>query len=149
MKRALAKSSFFLFLFGIFSTCFCSSLYAQFKHNVFNESSTPSADTLLILDKESHQYSFYNETPSKQKPITAKNKLIATALAITLGPFGVHRLYLGTKSTVPVMYTLTLGGGFFILPAIDIGYILTNSEPTYIQDNPYLFIWKKKQKSKN
>lgn len=39
--------------------------------------------------------------------------------AVALWPFGVHRLYLGTEAKIPVIYTLTLGGGIGILPLID------------------------------
>lgn len=78
----------------------------------------------------------------KVKP---KNKLIAVALALTLGPFGVHRLYLGTIPKVPIAYTLTLGGGFFILPLIDIFYIIGNRNPDLIEQNNHVFIWNKKK----
>lgn len=76
-----------------------------------------------------------------------KTKLIAISLAITLGAFGVHRLYLGTKPIVPVAYTLTLGGGFLILPLIDIFYIILAKDLDDIQHNNFVFMWNKKKKS--
>lgn len=76
-----------------------------------------------------------------------KNKLVASLLALTLGPFGVHRLYLGTKPMVPIAYTLTLGGGFFILPLIDIFYIILAENPEDIENNNHVFIWNKKKAS--
>lgn len=75
-----------------------------------------------------------------------KIKLTAVTLALTLGVFGVHRLYLGTKANVPIIYTLTLGGGFFVLPVIDIVYILTAKELSQLQNNDYVFMWNKKKK---
>lgn len=139
--RAPLRSSFFLLLLVV-GLSLPYSVNAQFKHDIFNES-TEKIDSANSFFNE--RLLIPNDTPSKNaNKISGQRKLIATALAITLGPFGVHRLYLGTKSTVPVMYTLTLGGGFFILPAIDIGYILTNKDPEYIENNPYFFIWKKK-----
>lgn len=56
------------------------------------------------------------------------NKLVALGLTVTLGVFGVHRLYLGTEPYVPVVYTITLGGGIGILPATDFIAILLESD---------------------
>ena len=74
-----------------------------------------------------------------------KTKLIAISLAITLGAFGVHRLYLGTKPIVPLAYTLTLGGGFLILPLVDIFYIIIAKDIEDITQNEYVFMWSKKK----
>jgi len=73
-----------------------------------------------------------------------KIKIIAVTLAVTLGVFGVHRLYLGTKSLVPISYTLTLGGGMAILPIIDIIYIISAKDINQITNNDYIFMWNKK-----
>ena len=78
-----------------------------------------------------------------------KIKLTAISLAITLGVFGVHRLYLGTTPLVPLAYTLTLGGGFLILPIIDIIYILFAKDLDDIKQNNHVFMWNKKKKSEN
>ena len=73
-----------------------------------------------------------------------KTKIIAVTLAVTLGVFGVHRLYLGTKDIVPVSYTLTLGGGMAILPIMDIIYIISAKDINQITNNDYIFMWNKK-----
>lgn len=73
-----------------------------------------------------------------------KIKIIAVTLAVTLGVFGFHRLYLGTKSLVPISYTLTLGGGMAILPIIDIIYIISAKDINQITNNDYIFMWNKK-----
>jgi TM2 domain-containing membrane protein YozV len=73
-----------------------------------------------------------------------KTKIIAVTLAITLGVFGVHRLYLGTKALVPIAYTLTLGGGMAILPIIDIIYIISAKDINQITNNDFIFMWNKK-----
>jgi TM2 domain-containing membrane protein YozV len=65
---------------------------------------------------------------------------VAAALTITLGPFGVHRLYLGTHYRVPVIYSLTFGC-FFILPIIDLGVILFTKDLEKYQNNPRLIMW--------
>ena len=86
--------------------------------------------------------SLFNKAKVEKKN---KSKLIASLLALTLGPFGVHRLYLGTAPKVPIAYTLTLGGGFFILPLIDVFYIILSRDPNDIEDNNHVFIWNKKK----
>jgi len=72
---------------------------------------------------------------------------VATGLAIALGPFGVHRLYLGTATKVPVIYSITLGG-FFILPLIDIGIILFSKDFDRLKGDERVIMWSpKKEKS--
>lgn len=69
----------------------------------------------------------------------ANQKLMALALALALGPFGVHRLYLGTETHVPVFYALTLGGGFGLLPACDIiAMLLCKDLDKYINSSRFI-----------
>jgi TM2 domain-containing membrane protein YozV len=72
-----------------------------------------------------------------------KNRAVAIALAILTGPLGGHRLYLGTKPIVPVVYALTLGGGFFILPFIDIVVLLFSKDISRFENNDKIFMWVK------
>lgn len=75
------------------------------------------------------------------------NKLTAVGLALVLGPFGVHRLYLGTSTKVPVIYSVTFGG-FFILPLIDIGVILFTKNFERLKGDERVIMWApKKEKS--
>ncbi len=73
-------------------------------------------------------------------------RLVASALTIALGPFGAHRLYLGTEPEVPVAYTLTLGGGLGILPVIDLGHILFTKDLSRYENNVHVFMWGNKGK---
>jgi len=68
-------------------------------------------------------------------------RLVAAFLAVTLGMLGVHRLYLGTKPWIPLVYLLTFGGGFFILPLIDLIAILTAKDLDKYLNNPRVFMW--------
>lgn len=68
-------------------------------------------------------------------------KLEASLLAITLGAFGVHRLYLGTKPIVPVFYCLTLGGGFYLLTLIDVGVIVFSKDLEKFKNNDKIVMW--------
>lgn len=72
-----------------------------------------------------------------------RKKRNAVLLALALGPFGVHRLYLGTDAKVPVVYTLTLGGGFGILPLIDIVAILASNDLKEFTHNNKIMMWVK------
>ncbi len=70
-----------------------------------------------------------------------KRKVIAVTLAVTLGVFGVHRLYLGTSTKVPIIYTLTLGGGFGVLVVSDIIAILATKSLDAFSPNEKVFMW--------
>lgn len=72
-------------------------------------------------------------------------KLKAVILAITLGVFGVHRIYLGTSPFIPIAYTLTLGG-FAILPLIDAINIIFSKDPDKYKNNRQFFMWVKNEK---
>ena len=75
------------------------------------------------------------------------NKAIASGLALVLGPFGVHRLYLGTSTKVPVIYAVTFGG-FFIIPIIDIGVMLFSKDFNRFSGDERVIMWApKKDKS--
>ena len=72
-----------------------------------------------------------------------KKKSIAIALAVTLGAFGVHRLYLGTSNKVPIIYTLTLGGGFGVLMVSDIVAIIATKDINTYSPSEKVFMWAK------
>jgi hypothetical protein len=75
--------------------------------------------------------------------IRPKKKGVAIALAATLGVFGVHRLYLGTAPKTPVIYTLTLGGGFGALMVADIVAIITCKDVNKFSPSDKVFMWAK------
>lgn len=77
---------------------------------------------------------------SKENP-----RLYAFCIAVLLGPFGAHRIYLGTRHMVPVAYVLTLGGGLGVVPAIDAILILTTKNLEPYQNNPRFFMWTSKE----
>ncbi len=65
----------------------------------------------------------------------------AVLMALLTGLLGGHRLYLGTKPYVPVVYTLTLGGGMGLLPLIDIFVILLTDDLSKYQNNSQIIMW--------
>lgn len=68
-------------------------------------------------------------------------RLVGALLTVALGPFGAHRIYLGTETRVPVFYTLTLGGGLGVLPAIDLLCILFTKDLERYYANDQIFMW--------
>ncbi|MDR9397470.1 NINE protein [Salibacter sp.] len=76
-----------------------------------------------------------------QDPETKHKKFYAVVLAVALGPFGVHRLYLGTATKVPLIYTLTLGGGLGFLPLSDIVAILITDDWQKYIANDRVIMW--------
>ncbi len=80
----------------------------------------------------------------KRRSLSNKhNKWVAAGLDLSLGMFGVHRLYLGTEAHVPVMYTLTLGGGGMLVLA-DLGLILLSKDIEAYSNSSHIFMWRKK-----
>lgn len=71
-------------------------------------------------------------------------RLVAAALAVTLGPFGAHRLYLGTNAKVPLFYGLTFGG-FGVLVLIDLGHIIFTKDLTPYEHNTQVLMWAEKE----
>jgi len=72
-----------------------------------------------------------------------RKKVISTLLAFPIpgGILGLHRIYLGTKPYVPLIYIFTLGGGLFVLPIIDFCVLLLNKDVSRFENNPNIFMW--------
>ena len=74
-----------------------------------------------------------------------KEKLIAAILAfpVPFGFTGLHRIYLGSDPWIPVVYLITGGGGFGLIPLIDFIFIVTADEEQFrkYESNPKFFMW--------
>jgi TM2 domain-containing membrane protein YozV len=79
--------------------------------------------------------------PSNLYESVENKKITALLLTLFLGPFGAHRLYLGTDPLVPIIYTLTLGGGLGIVPLIDFGLLLFSKDLSQFENNNQFFMW--------
>ncbi|NQX92591.1 MAG: NINE protein [Flavobacteriales bacterium] len=77
----------------------------------------------------------------KKLEVTENPRAVAAITTVLLGPFGAHRIYLGTETKVPIFYTLTLGGGLGILPLIDLICILTTKDLEQYYNNPKVIMW--------
>lgn len=79
-----------------------------------------------------------------------RKRVIAAALAFPLpfGILGIHRIYLGTRPFVPLVYVGTLGGCAGILPMIDFVTLLCNKDIERFKNNPNIFMWVDNEKEK-
>ncbi|MCD6366642.1 MAG: TM2 domain-containing protein [Bacteroidales bacterium] len=81
-----------------------------------------------------------NHTNFATVKITKPHKITAIILALLTGPLGGHRVYLGTSTQVPLIYTATLGG-FGTLVVADIIIILVSKDLSEFQNNDKIFMW--------
>jgi len=70
-----------------------------------------------------------------------KRKFTAILLTLLTGPVGGHRLYLGTKPIVPVVYAVTLGGGLLVIPIMDLFTIIFTKDLSKFEDNDKVLMW--------
>ena len=76
-------------------------------------------------------------------PEQKKKKLLASFLSFPfpLGFLGTHRIMMGTKPWVPVVYVATFGGCFGLLPLVDFCVILLSDDIEQYENNPNVFMW--------
>lgn len=110
----------------------CTMAFAGL-HQPFPVARSALLDSLLQYD-ELHA----DSTVAKGENV----RLVSSALAVLLGPFGAHRLYLGTNTKVALVYGLTLGG-FGILAVLDLGHLLLTKDLTPYRNNGKVFMWGK------
>lgn len=74
------------------------------------------------------------------------NRRLTAALLAFPFPFGIvglHRIFLGTKPYVPVVYIASLGGIFGVLPLIDFFVIAFDKDFEQYLNNPKVLMWVK------
>jgi len=97
-----------------------------------------SESTLAQVVMSQNEDGFWEFRPAIQK---AENpRLVAIALDVTLGLFGMHRLYLGTDIKVPIAYTLTFGGGAIVW-IVDLVLLVASPNIESFKNNPHFFMW--------
>lgn len=84
-----------------------------------------------------------DDPTDKQPKFKPKRRLVAALLCVALGPFGMHRLYLGTQPRVAAAYTITLGGGIGLVPLIDLFHIVFDPNLYKYKDNDKFLMWVK------
>ena len=137
-------------LFFIFSFSFVFSLFAsaeaieKIDHIDFAKTiSIESGDTLFLIVDSGFADSIYKKADSKGEK--NKKKIISAffAFPFPLGFMGAHRVMLGTKPWVPVVYVATFGGCFGVLPLIDFFVITFSKDIEKYENNPNIFMWLK------
>ena len=114
-----------------------------------NSVSINKSSKILIssFSEQNINYKLYNDTNKfiiNEKGDTIyikKRKITAIMLALLTGPIGGHRLYLGTKPIVPVVYAVTLGGGFLVIPIMDIITIIFTKDLSKFENNDQVIMW--------
>ncbi|KAA3649131.1 MAG: TM2 domain-containing protein [Bacteroidetes bacterium] len=94
-------------------------------------------DSSILIEMNTNSFQDTDNTTF----IPKHRKLKAVLLAVFLGHFGVHRIYLGTSPNVPIVYSLTLGGGLGLLPLIDVYAILKSKNLNEFKDSQQVFMW--------
>jgi TM2 domain-containing membrane protein YozV len=102
-----------------------------------------TADSTEIVQNTTIEHQADNTATAGSQFKPKFKRLKAALLALFLGHFGVHRIYLGTSPNVPIVYSLTLGGGLGLLPLADFIFILTAKDLDAFTDNDKVFMWLK------
>ncbi len=82
-------------------------------------------------------------SPSKRSETKKKIVSALFAFPFPFGFMGAHRVMLGTKPWVPIVYAATFGGCFGVLPLIDFFVIILSKDIEQYENNPHVFMWMK------
>jgi hypothetical protein len=80
---------------------------------------------------------------SADAPSKENTRLVSSTLALLLGPFAAHRIYLGTTPKVAIIYGVTFGG-FGLLAITDLGHLLFTKDLEPYRNNDRVFMWAEK-----
>ncbi|MBK6833563.1 MAG: TM2 domain-containing protein [Bacteroidetes bacterium] len=159
--------AFLLFIISLFVTKITTagnvisepdSLQTKSQSNSQSDSKTITGEWILFehdsdtLDKNNEQNSTLdsiniNQIVTEDKvsadKLKKRKKIIATLLAFPLpcGIIGLHRVYLGTKPYVPLVYIATFGGAVGIVPFIDFIVLLLEKDISKYENNPNIIMW--------
>lgn len=108
------------------------------------------ADTIFFSDSMSEQLVLHFDSNEIQKIDFKKDTLLKKrfvsalfAFPFPFGFMGAHRVMLGTKPWVPVVYVATFGGCFGLLPLIDFCVLVFSKDIEQYENNPNIFMWVK------
>lgn len=133
LSTASANSSCLSFEEDSVSTC---ELEIQPRDSILNSISTDTL-ALQLNQKEVSLTSALSTDDLKQK----KRVCAFFAFPFPFGFVGAHRVMLGTKPWIPIVYVATFGGCFGLLPLIDFLVILNAKDMEQYENNPNLFMW--------
>jgi len=121
-----------------------STLYANNKlARVYYLDSTSTviySEQISVNDNKPNPiFQLFHKKQKLNKRITAA----VLAFPFPFGMVGLHRIYLGTKPHVPVVYIASFGGVCGILPLIDFFMITFSKDFDTYRDNGKVFMWVK------
>lgn len=129
MYKHIIKRLFYSLLFVV-----CTELQAKDEMRITFQ---PSVSEIFFLKD-----STITDPPNTAKKLK-KEKVLAAVFAFPLpfGFIGAHRVILGTKPWVPIVYAATLGGGLGLLPLIDFCIITFGKNSEKYKNNGKVFMW--------
>lgn len=131
------------FLFIIHSIT-ASPIQRVFPVLLLSDSTIISEDSNFIQTHLTESDSLIQKNALAKKSIRKKKIVSAIcAFPFPLGFVGAHRVMLGTKPWVPVVYVATFGGCFGLLPLIDFCVITFSKDIEQYENNPNIFMWAK------
>ena len=136
----------FLFFAFTFVLCFCASAELIVNKQFLDFPQTISfqqGDTLFVIANGVLADSLIKKADTKKEKNKKKFVSALFAFPFPLGFMGGHRVILGTKPWVPVVYVATFGGCFGILPLIDFFVIVFSKDIEQYENNPNIFMWLK------
>ena len=117
---------------------YCAVIFLSLVMALCAQASGPYVAKEVVLD---HQVTGPLPSVADSSVNSGENtRLVAGVLAAVLGPFGAHRLYLGTTPKVAIIYGLTFGG-FGVLALIDLGHIVFAKETDHYRNNGQVIMW--------
>lgn len=122
----------------------CIAKAAGNKTFVLNQLLVVDSGDSILLTNSNDTINFLS-TKISGKDERLKEKLLAGFLSFPfpMGFLGAHRILLGTKPWVPVVYVATFGGCFGLLPLVDFCVIMLSDDVTKYENNPNIFMWVK------
>ena len=132
----------------VLMTFFLSIIFLSMDASInFNTHSKEVATEIYIVENVSNSIIIdsLNSVTLVPKDTTRRKKIISAicAFPFPFGFVGMHRVMLGTKPWVPIVYVATFGGGFGILPLVDFFVIIFKKDIVELENNPNLFMWTK------
>ena len=124
-------------LLVLISITFCSFNGSAQNDSIF----TNSTDYQLTImeNSDTNQISSSKKSPIKYRE---SKRFMAAFLCLTLGPFGMHRLYLGSTPQVAAAYSVTLGA-VGIVPVVDLLLITFSKDISRFKNNERVIMWGK------
>jgi len=119
----------------LISITFCSFNSSAQNDTIFNNLN--DYQLTIIENSDTNQISSSKKSPRKYRE---SKRFMAAFLCLTLGPFGMHRLYLGSTPQVAAAYSVTLGA-VGIVPVVDLLLITFSKDISKFKNNGKVIMW--------